>query len=82
MRNSIKRILDEWDPIDLLNIAPNDECDCEITQVLEYITNNLIDCDTLAFQIHKIYSEAFGNVFNKSVDECKVIAKTIIEELV
>lgn len=48
--NSVKTIIDEWDPIDLLAYAPEDEYDFEIKEI-EQILALQIDVDQLAVEI-------------------------------
>ena len=40
MKNTIKEIIDAWDPYDLLDFAPDDEYSSEIKEIAEYFNNN------------------------------------------
>ena len=40
MKNTIKEIIDGWDPYDLLDFAPDDEYSSEIKEIVEYFNSN------------------------------------------
>lgn len=40
MYERIKEIIDDWDPYDLLDFAPDDEYSSEIKEIAEYFNNN------------------------------------------
>lgn len=40
MKNTIKEIIDAWDPYDLLDFAPDDEYSSEIKEIVEYFNSN------------------------------------------
>ena len=72
--NSVKTIIDEWDPIDLLAYAPEDEYDFEIKEI-EQILALQVDVDQLAVEIFRVFTEEFGTEeFKKSLEECRNIA--------
>lgn len=80
----IKKVIDEWDPIDLFPDAPDDEYDNEILMVQQYIKNcnGVIDQDKLADKIKEIFESQFGSdVFGYVVDECRSIAENILKSL-
>ena len=64
--NSVKTIIDEWDPIDLLAYAPEDEYDFEIKEI-EQILALQVDVDQLAVEIFRVFTEAFGTEVFKRV---------------
>ncbi|MDO4398066.1 MAG: DUF1871 domain-containing protein [Oscillospiraceae bacterium] len=72
----IKKEIDKWDPIDLLNHAPLNEYDSESKEILLKFQNNIEQNGTV---IYEVFSKAFGITFTKSVDECVSIAKKIME---
>ena len=72
----IKKEIDKWDPIDLLNHAPSNEYDSESKEILLKFQNNIEQNGTV---IYEVFSKAFGITFTKSVDECVSIAKKIME---
>ena len=55
----IKKIIDNWDPIDLLFHAPDDEYDSEIQQIYHLLCMTDDSAD-LAEGIFKIFVDAFG----------------------
>lgn len=74
----VKRIIDEWDPIDLLSHAPDDEYHSEIAEIGELL-NLSKDFSELAEGIYQVFSNSFGkDVFCKSRSECAMIAQKII----
>lgn len=73
----VKKEIDKWDPIGLLSYAPLDEYDIECREIFSRIQNN--DAKQNGMIIYKIFSEAFGATFDKSIDECVYIAKKIME---
>ncbi len=40
MYERIKKIIDGWDPYDLLDFAPDDEYSSEIKEIVEYFNSN------------------------------------------
>lgn len=40
MNERIKKIIDGWDPYDLLDFAPDDEYSSEIKEIAEYFNSN------------------------------------------
>lgn len=74
----INRIINDWDPVDLLSHAPEDEYHSEIDEIrnLLYTTDHPLE---LAEGISKIFVESFGNeVFKKSKDDCLKIVQTLL----
>lgn len=84
MHESVKRIIDKWDPIDLLPYAPHDEYEIEARLVFaEMLTPQgcQVDPERLATRIREIFIRQFGDtVFKASHEECLVIAKEIIDQ--
>ena len=74
----VKRIIDEWDPIDLLSHAPDDEYHSEIEEI-GYLLHMTDDSVELAEGIFNVFVESFGNdTFNKSKEECEHIAQILL----
>lgn len=73
----IKKEIDKWDPIDLLNHAPLDEYDTESREVLLKFQHSI---EQNGMIIYEVFSKVFGTTFTKSVDECVCIAKKIMEQ--
>jgi hypothetical protein len=68
----IKKVIDKWDPIDLLDYAPPDEYDIESREILLKFQHSI---EQNGMVIYEVFSKAFGMTFTKSVDECVSIAK-------
>ena len=73
----IKKVIDKWDPIDLLDHAPSVEYDIESREILLKFEQNMKQNGII---IYEVFSKAFGTTFNKSVDECACIAKKMMEQ--
>ncbi len=77
----ITRIINEWDPIDLLSHAPPDEYVVEIKLILK-LSRNISDVDKLAEEIQKMFLARFGEtVFKKDFQECQCISKKILKAI-
>lgn len=71
----IKKCIDQWDPIELLEFCPRDEYD--ILSMSIYMKWSKDDND-LAKTIYDTFYNAFGkDTFNKSYEDCLYIAKLI-----
>jgi len=76
----VKSVIDEWDPIDLLFHAPDDEYHSEIAEI-QYLLSVTDDPAQLAEDIFKVFVESFGkDTFNKSKEECKQIAQILLSQ--
>ena len=75
---NVKMIIDEWDPIDLLSHAPDDEYHSEIDAIVQ-LSKSTADINELAFGIYNVFVKAFGgDVFQKTQSECAGIAWKIL----
>ena len=78
--NFVKNVIDNWDPIDLLSHAPDDEYRPEVERI-QHLLMEIRDPYKLADAIYNVFVEAFGNeTFNKSKEECTQIAKALISQ--
>lgn len=76
----VKKIVNEWDPVDLLSIdCPEDEYEFEIQQIVS-ATRSLNNVEELAGKINEILYKAFEEDFKKSKD-CLMIADKILKRL-
>lgn len=74
----VKRIIDEWDPVDLLSHAPNDEYCSEIEKIRCFLFS-VDEADALADVIFKIFTESFAeDVFHHNWLACKAIAQKLL----
>ena len=80
MFDKVKEIIDEWDPIDLLAMhCPSDEYDDISLSITEKV-RTIMSVDDLANYIYDLFMYEFGiPTFEKSLDECRIIALTINE---
>lgn len=72
---SVKQVIDEWDPIGLLDFAPDDEYSEECQQILENYCN---DTNKLGEIIFNIFKNNFDDAFTQTKENCIDIAKIII----
>ena len=76
----VKRVIDEWDPIDLLFHAPDDEYHSEIEEI-RHLLSETGDFANLADGIYNVFVKSFGiDTFNKSKEECIQIAQTLLSQ--
>lgn len=77
----IKRTIDEWDPVELLNThAPADEYDSESNSIFVRAAEMAsASIEVLANIIFEVFVDNFGDdVFILGIDECMKIAKKIL----
>ena len=78
--DEIISIINEWDPINLLDICPTDEYQPEIKQIASVISrNNKMNYIDLGKIIYGIFVDSFGEEFKKDIDECNDIAVKILK---
>ncbi len=73
----IKKVIDKWDPIDLLDHAPPDEYDVESREILLKFQDDTTQNGKV---IYEVFSEVFGAAFTKNIDECVCIAQKMMEQ--
>ncbi|MHB1453781.1 MAG: DUF1871 family protein [Saccharofermentanales bacterium] len=76
--SKVKKIIDNWDPIELLAMhCPQDEYD-DISK--EIGNSNIIDANELGNFIYSAFSKSFhSNIFTKDLWECIDIANKILK---
>lgn len=74
----IKKEIDKWDPINLLDHAPSDEYDIESMEILFEFQQ---DIEQNGIIIYDVFSKAFGETFTRSVNECVGIAQNIMSSM-
>jgi hypothetical protein len=72
----VKKEIDKWDPIDLLAYSPQDEYDFESKEISLKLQ---FDVKQNGIIIFEVFSNAFGDTFTKSVDECISVAEKIMK---
>ncbi len=78
-KKEVAKVINEWDPIDLISFSPPDEYDIEISLLVEHIQNGYGSYE-LAKEIQRIFLDRFGNQFTLGFDECLEVAKKILNE--
>lgn len=79
--NEIMKIINEWDPISFLPMAPKDEYINEITKIYNVmISERGIQPERLAQVINEIFIAAFGNdVYEGNIVECREVANKLVK---
>jgi hypothetical protein len=79
----ITKIINEWDPIDLLSFTPEDEYSWEINEITNATAlNDQRDTMALANEIDKIFAESFGrSTYTKTIEDSIIIAKKILRTI-
>lgn len=79
MIEHITSIINNWDPVGLLPLAPDDEYRFEIELICRYLAENDVTALTLGQYIHRMFTERFGSdVFPQGTAECTEIAEEIL----
>lgn len=74
----VTKVINVWDPIDLLSHAPKDEYEVEITLITDLLRQTN-DVGQVAKGIQKIFLDRFGgDVFKKNYQECLQIAMKLL----
>lgn len=82
MKQHITQIINEWDPIDLFPMAPENEYIREI-EIVEniIIENSNLSIRELGYQIQKVFLDRFGSdVYTQNINDCFKIAEKILAE--
>lgn len=80
--NVIKKVIDEWDPVELLCIhTPSDEYDSESKEIFDEMNKlEFIEVGIVANIIFSVFSKSFGHdVFTSTIYECRTVAQKIID---
>lgn len=76
----LTKIINEWDPTNLMSHAPDDEYELEIEKIRKALesTNNEFE---LAKTIMNIFLESSGEEFyKKTLEECVLVARRILAD--
>ena len=74
----VKEIIDNWDPLDLFPFCPQDEYDCEIRKIEEFMKETK-DEKELGEYIYTLFIQSFEKEnFQHSLVECNMIAHSIL----
>ncbi len=77
MKNTIINIINDWNPINIYPLLEDEYLD-ETQQILEVFEFSKT-IDNLANHIFSIFKESFDKEFDKNIDDCKIIARKILE---
>lgn len=79
MINHITKTINDWDPVGLFPLAPDDEYCFEIALIDRYLRENTVSETALGQYIHRMFTERFGSdVFCRNVVECTETASRIL----
>jgi Domain of unknown function (DUF1871) len=76
----VKRVIDEWDPVDLLSHAPPDEYDPEIREITRRMTPSQTP-EELAESIERVFVEFFGEAHERTIEEFLVVAQRLLSSM-
>lgn len=77
MKNKIKNIINEWDPIDLFPFAPEDEYNKEIEKIYDILTLD-ISLEALTIKIKQVFVDSFGeDMFFRDDESVSQIAEKL-----
>lgn len=75
----IRKQIDMWDPIDLFDLhCPPDEYESEIEEIFKIASNKELDSNILGKIIFDVFKEAFASAFERTIEECILIAEKIL----
>jgi hypothetical protein len=76
MNDDIVQMINEWNPVEIYPLL-EDEYYSEIRKIHEKsMETNFIG--ELANQIHSVFAQSFKKEFDKSIEDCQLIAEKII----
>ena len=76
--NRVKSVIDQWDPVDLLSHAPEDEDEKEIIKIITS-SSDIITSESLGKIILKVFLESFDeDSIECNLDECICVANKIL----
>lgn len=77
--STVKKVINEWDPIGLFPFAPQDEYSNEIEEILEICSKSRA-AEVVGEGILNVFIDAFGiEIFKFSLTECVKIANMIFD---
>jgi Domain of unknown function (DUF1871) len=76
----VKRVIDKWDPVDLLSHAPDDEYDPEIREITRMMNPSQTP-EELAKIIENVFVDYFGDSYGCPFEECLAVAQKLLSEM-
>lgn len=80
----VKEIIDEWDPINLLPHAPDDEYESEIKDIVNQLYT-VESSEGLAVVIHNVFVNWFGkdslDSIHYTIPKCRPVAQKIWDKI-
>lgn len=76
----VEEVINEWDPINLLPLAPRDEYKLEILKIVNLL-QEINSTQELGRGIYQIFVRCFDDMFKRSEKDCLLIAERIIAKL-
>ena len=68
----IRNIINEWDPICLFPMAPENEYEDEIVQIYNLLSEEYLSIEGIEESIEKIFTKSFGeDLFYSFTSKCK-----------
>ena len=76
MLEIIKKVINEWDPIGLIEFAPQDEYDNECLLIFQEFSRTQ---ESLGKVIYDTFRKSFGETFQDDLSDCIKIAAKILK---
>lgn len=74
---SLKKIVNEYDPVQLLDSASDNEYDSEVRKIVSLLSED-DDINSIADKVHKIFVDSFDEKLAGDKDTYLAIAKKIL----
>lgn len=80
MKKEIAQVINNWDPIGIKNLSPEDEYLYEIEEIEVFLNNTeKVNVETLTNEIDRVFKKWFGeDIFVSNCKETKQVAQEII----
>lgn len=78
---TLKEIINSWDPVGLFPTCPQDEYNSEIKEIFTKVQTVSVELEDLAQIVYDTFKDSFGSAFSLDLSECKTIAQKIIDSV-
>ncbi len=78
IKQKLRLILSKWNPIEIYPLFEA-EYDYEINRIVEKLDEWESSAFEIGIIIHNVFKDSFGDIFDKTIEECTLIAKEFLE---
>jgi hypothetical protein len=75
--DKVIKIINEWNPVEIYPLL-EDEYYTQSLKIFE-VAKKSYSVEDLTKEIFDVFKQSFGKEFNRSIDECEMIAKEIMK---